>query len=72
MMRKSRKRFSVRTRVKRAIPIRDNKPAKTETILPATKGSEKILSEGIVAHINRGCLPSDKGKNRNEGSLRMI
>jgi hypothetical protein len=43
-------------------------PVNTDINLPINKGSLKRLITNIKTHINRGCLPSDKGKNLNVGS----
>ncbi len=34
------------------------RPVKTETTLPAIKGSENIFKKGYVSQIKRGCFPS--------------
>jgi hypothetical protein len=49
-------------------PSIPNTPKIADTNLPATTGSETTLNTGIIDHINNGCLPSDKGKNRKEAS----
>ncbi|QLG69609.1 MAG: hypothetical protein CH104c_0377 [Candidatus Woesebacteria bacterium] len=41
---------------------REEKPARTEIILPEKSGSLKILRLNEVIHIKRGVLPSTKGK----------
>ncbi len=53
------------------MPAMVPKPARAEKTRPAKSGSEKILRKGMVAHMYKGCLPSDKGRNRSEGSARM-
>lgn len=49
-------------------PTRVINPATTDKNLPAKRGSEKIFKKGIIVHINKGALPSDKGKKRRVGS----
>ena len=57
---------------KTAAPAKaEAKPAKTETILPAIKGSENNFKNGIVVHIKRGCLPSERGRKRKVDSARI-
>src|SRR3989344_1578974 len=57
-----------KTRPKRKMPIKVPKPEATARSRPANKGSATILKTGIMLHINKGVLPSDKGKNLKVGS----
>lgn len=50
--------------VRRYIPKIVISPDRTDKKRPANSGSEKNLRKGIVSHINNGCLPSVKGRNR--------
>ena len=57
--------------MRKYIPMLDPKPARVERNLPVNKGSVKILVSGIMSHMNRGCLPSEIGRNLRVESARM-
>src|SRR3990172_10747208 len=56
----------------RPIPEAVNRPAMADRVRPATSGSEITLNTGMTAHIYKGCLPSERGRNLRVDTERII